>query len=176
MTKDTDFRQFLKSCTTLSHQRRDILRSVLGEQSQQPCQLYERLEQNFTAHPRCQHCNSDDVRKYGRQSHRQRYQCKNCGRTFNALTGTALARLRVTSVLDKYLECMTTSMTLGPAARTCDISLDTSFHLRHRTMALLQSEQAELLQGIVELDETFFRESTKGPGIFPFNVWHVKEE
>ena len=86
--KDADFRQLLESCTTLSRQQRDILHSVFGEQSPQSCQLYERLDQNFTAHPRCQHFNSDDVRKYGRQSHRQRYQCKNCGRTFNALTGT----------------------------------------------------------------------------------------
>ena len=59
-------------------------------------------------------------------------------------------------------------MTLGPAARTCDISLDTSFHLRHRIMPLLQSEQAELLQGIVELNETFFRESYKGARNLPF--------
>ena len=79
-------------------------------------------------------------------------------------------------ILCSVLECMTTSMTLRPAARTCNISLDTSFHLRHRIMALLQSEQAELLQGIVKLDETFFVSHTKDPGIFPLNAQHVKEK
>ena len=59
-------------------------------------------------------------------------------------------------------------MTLRPTARACGISLDTSFHLRHRIMELLQSEQAELLQGIVELDETFFRKSHKGSRSLPF--------
>ncbi|WP_281647372.1 hypothetical protein [Parendozoicomonas sp. Alg238-R29] len=34
--------------------------------------------------------------------------------------------------------------------------------LCHRVMALLENDQAELLQGIVELDEAFFRESHKG--------------
>ena len=165
---DADFRGFLEVCTTLSNSQRDILRSVLCEPPRQSCQLYERLEQNFAAHPRCQHCHSDDVRKHGRQSNRQRYQCKTCGRTFNALTGTPLAHLHVMAVLDTYLECMTTSMTLRPTARACGISLDTSFHLRHRIMELLQGEQAELLQGIVELDETFFRESHKGSRSLPF--------
>ena len=98
----------------------------------------------------------------------QRYQCKTCGRTFNALIGTPLAHLNVISVLDKYLECMSTSMPLRATARACGISLDTLFHLRHRIMELLQGEQAELLQGIVELDETFFRESNKGSRCLPF--------
>ena len=52
-------------------------------------------------------------------------------------------------------------MPLRATARACGISLDTLFHLQHRIMELLQGEQAELLQGIVELDETFFRESIK---------------
>ena len=59
-------------------------------------------------------------------------------------------------------------MTLRPTARACGISLGTSFHLRHRIMELLQGEQAELLQGIVELDETFFRKSHKGSRRLPF--------
>ena len=59
-------------------------------------------------------------------------------------------------------------MPLRATARACGISLDTLFHLRHRIMELLQGEQAELLQGIVELDETFFRESHKGSRHQPF--------
>ena len=87
---------------------------------------------------------------------------------FNALTGVPLVHLNVIAVLDTYLECMTTSMTLRSTARACGISLDTSFHLRHRIMELLQSEQAKLLQGIVELDETFFGKSHKGSRSLPF--------
>ena len=166
---DAEFRHLLESCTTLSDRQRAVLQSTLNRSfRQRSCLLYERLEDNFAANPVCQHCNSDNVRKYGFQNHRQRYQCKTCGRTFNALTGTPLAHVNVTSVLDQYLECMTTSMTLRAAARACGISLDTAFHLRHRIMQLLQKDQAEQLRGIVELDETFFRESDKGSRTLPF--------
>ena len=60
-----DFRHFLVMCTTLNNEQRGILRSGLCEPPHQSCQLYERLEQNFSAHPRRQHCHSEDVRKYG---------------------------------------------------------------------------------------------------------------
>ena len=50
---DPDFRRFLEMCTTLNNEQREILRSALCEPPHQPCQLYERLEQNFSAHPRC---------------------------------------------------------------------------------------------------------------------------
>ena len=85
-----------------------------------------------------------------------------------------MAHLNVIAVLDTYLECITTSMTLRPTARACGISLDTSFHLRHRIMALMQSEQAELLQGIVELDEMFFCESHEGSRLVPFQRGAIK--
>ena len=85
-----------------------------------------------------------------------------------------MAHLNVIAVLDTYLECMTISMTLRPIARACGISLDTSFHLRHRIMELLQGEQAELLQGIVELDEMFLCESHKGSRSLPFQRGPIK--
>ena len=127
-----EFRCLLESCTTLSDKQRAVLQSTLNKPfRQRSCLLYERLGDNFAVNPVCQHCNSDNVRKYGFQNHRQRYQCKTCGRTFNALTGTPLAHVNVTSVLDQYLECMTTSMTLRAVARACGISLDTAFHLQY---------------------------------------------
>ena len=97
---DPDFRRFLEMCTTLNNEQRGP-RSVLCEPPHQSCRLYERLEQKFSAHPRCQHCRSEDVRKYGRQSNRQRYQCKTCGRIFNVLTGIPLAHLNVTSISER---------------------------------------------------------------------------
>ena len=41
-------------------------------------------------------------------------------------------------------------------------------------MKLMQSEQAELLQGIVELDEMFFCESHKGSRSLPFQRRSIK--
>ena len=160
---DADFCLFLELLSTLNHEQRTLTLTTLQDaQNKVLPKLYQRLEQNFSAHPRCGHCQSEHFYRHGHQHQRQRYMCRDCGRTFNALTGTPLANVQVTDALDQYLECMTTSMTLRPTARQCGISLDTAFHLRHRIMELLQSDQAELLQGIVELDEAFFRLSHKG--------------
>ncbi|MFT6914838.1 MAG: hypothetical protein ACJAWL_001137 [Motiliproteus sp.] len=57
---------------------------------------------------------------------------------------------------------MVISMTLRPAALKFGVSLETSFRLRHRVMEIIESDKPERLQGIVEMDETFFRESLKG--------------
>ena len=65
-------------------------------------------------------------------------------------------------------------MTLRPTARACGISLDTSFHLRHHIIEFLQREQAELLQGIVELDEALFCESHKVSRLLPFQRGPIK--
>ena len=160
---DVDFGLLLELLSTLSDEQKSIaLTTLQGTEEKALPKLYQRLEQNFCTHLHCGHCQSENVRRHGYQHQRQRYLCKNCGRTFNALTGTPFANVKLTCVLDQYLECMTTSMTLRPTARQCGISLDTAFHLRHRVMQLLQEDQAELLQGIVELDEAFFRLSHKG--------------
>jgi transposase-like protein len=42
----------------------------------------------------CPHCSGERMARNGSASGLQRYKCRDCGRTFNALTGTPLARLR----------------------------------------------------------------------------------
>ena len=96
------------------------------------------------------------------QSGYQRYRCNDCKKTFNAVTCTSLAHLRVKDKLDPYLECMRGDTTLKVAAEQCAISLSTSFMLRHRIMTVIHDDKAELLSGITELDETFFLENNKG--------------
>jgi DNA-directed RNA polymerase subunit RPC12/RpoP len=43
----------------------------------------------------CPHCDSRDVVQWGKASTLPRYRCKGCQRTFNALTKTPLAGLRM---------------------------------------------------------------------------------
>jgi len=43
----------------------------------------------------CPHCNNRDVVRWGEASALPRYRCKACRRTFNALTKTPLANLRM---------------------------------------------------------------------------------
>src|SRR4030065_259540 len=45
--------------------------------------------------PVCPHCSAERVVKNGSADGLQRYKCRSCRKTFNALTGTPLAPLRV---------------------------------------------------------------------------------
>ncbi len=57
---------------------------------------------------------------------------------------------------------MLSSEVLCTAARRCNIHLDTSFLWRHRFLKLVDYLNAKALSGIVETDQTMFRESFKG--------------
>ena len=59
-------------------------------------------------------------------------------------------------------ESMTQSTTLRAIAKACGITLKTSFNWRHRFPEVLENDQSDELGEIIELDETFFRESFKG--------------
>ena len=144
---DRDFCRFLKHLSTLSEEQKSVVFArIQGCSSRQGLpKLFQRLEKNFSVHPQGGHCHSEHASRYGYQHQRQRYKCKDCRRMFNALTGSPLSYLKRPAALDQYLECMTTSMTLRPAARTCAISLDASFHMRHRIMQPLQGDQADVL-------------------------------
>ena len=51
------------------------------------------IEARFAAAPACGHCHSERIGPWGLVSGLQRYKCKECRRTFNALTGTPLEQL-----------------------------------------------------------------------------------
>lgn len=120
------------------------------------------VQENFSEQPCCPCCESKDVIRWGVRKNRQRYRCNPCGSSFTAFTGTPLSGLRYPEKWNQYLSGMTHSLTLRPAARECGIDLKTSFRWRHRFLGVLETDQADCLEGIIELDETFLRESFKG--------------
>ena len=88
------------------------------------------------------------------------YPHKDCNKTFNAFSKRPLARLQHPETWNR--ESMTQSTTLRPIAKACGITLKTSFNWRHRFPGVLENDQSDELGEIIELDETFFRESFKG--------------
>lgn len=78
------------------------------------------------------------------------------------MTNTPLARLQHKEKWLDYLQCMISGKVLRESARDCDINLKTSFRWRHRFLQLLSTMKANLLEGIVEADETLFARSEKG--------------
>lgn len=161
----SQFLKLLETICTLTDEQTSLFKKAIEDQTQPSATqsvLMSRIEHNFANNPLCPHCQGKKIRRWGNEHGRQRYQCPQCKKTFTAFTKTPLNHLRVVGALDLYIDCMKTSMTLRPAARKCGISLETSFNLRHRLMEIIESDKPELLQGIVEMDETFFRESFKG--------------
>jgi transposase-like protein len=110
----------------------------------------------------CPHCANRDVVRWGQASDLPRYRCKACLRTFNALTKTPLAKLRMKDKWAAQSEAMIDGVSLAQAARRCGVHPTTAFRWRHRFLAALSGDKPKALSGIVEGDETFILESFKG--------------
>jgi transposase-like protein len=110
----------------------------------------------------CPHCDSRDVVHWGKASALPRYRCKSCQRTFNALTKTPLAGLRMKDKWPAQAEAMIEGVSLAKAAKRCDVDYTTAFRWRHRFLASLAGDKPGVLSGIVEGDEPFILESFKG--------------
>jgi transposase-like protein len=110
----------------------------------------------------CPHCAHPEVVRWGTASALPRYRCKACARTFNALTKTPLAKLRMKEKWVAQVEAMIDGVSLAKAARRCSVHTTTAFRWRHRFLASLAGDKPKALAGIVESDETFILESFKG--------------
>jgi transposase-like protein len=110
----------------------------------------------------CPHCPSRDVVHWGKASALRRYRCKACQRTFNALTKTPLAGLRMKDKWPAQAAAMIDGVSIAKAATRCDVDDTTAFRWRHRFLASLAGDKPEALSGIVEGDETFILKSFKG--------------
>src|SRR4051794_36401492 len=110
----------------------------------------------------CPHCDSRDVVHGGKASALPRYRCQGCRRTFNALTKTPLAGLRMKDKWPAQAEAMIDGISIAKAAKRGDVDDTTAFRWRHRFLVSLAGDKPEALSGIVEGDETFILESFKG--------------
>ena len=110
----------------------------------------------------CPRCQGRRLYRHGEANGMQRYRCRACGRTFNALTGTPLARLRHKSKWLDYLDCMLDSRTVRKTAARIAVARNTSMRWRHRFLAVAKDDRPSVLSGIAEADETFLLESEKG--------------
>ena len=119
------------------------------------------LESRLGPEPACPHCRADGSRPWGQSHGLRRWRCAACGRTFNALTGTPLARLRKKAQWLSFAACLSRSDTVRKASKICRVAVATSFRWRHRFLRAGVAD-AEALSGIIESDETFFRRSFKG--------------
>ncbi|SIR88780.1 Transposase, partial [Janthinobacterium sp. TND4EL3] len=120
------------------------------------------LESVAQPHLACPACHSSHAHRHGHAHGLQRYRCVPCGRTFNALTGTPLARLRHKSLWLAYADCLLASASVRKAANQLGVHRNTTFRWRHRFLTLARTDRPLCLHGIAEADELYLLESEKG--------------
>lgn len=161
-----DFDRLLAYIDALAPEQKVILAGVLSGDSDKRKDV-NIIESDVVQQCACPHCASGDVQKWGRALRMQRYRCRACKRTFNALTGTPLARLRKKDRWLKYAQGMDEGRSIRRCAKDCGIAIPTAFRWRHRFLHDPTSDEPGHLLGIVEADETFVLESHKGSRRLP---------
>ena len=115
----------------------------------------------------CPWCGSISyVRKGHDRNKAQRYQCRDCRRTFTAKRDTLIGRSKLpVGKWMLYVECFIDMLPLRECARRCRVSLRTAWLMRVRLITCMEQYlpafQARAGES-VELDETYVRESFTG--------------
>jgi len=159
--KLADFNHFLSELSHLTDNQVQLVENFLADKNAIQ-RIISGLEQRLVDKPECPHCHSGIINRHGKSGSMQRYRCKNCLKTFNASTGTPLAHLRLKDRWLNYIGTMIQGKVLRDSASDCGINLKTAFLWRHRLLTLPAIMKPKSLEGIVEVDETFFAYSEKG--------------
>ena len=157
--KATQFKALLDSLGSLTPSQRKKLAATLSPTTPAapPSRALDRLQPGA-----CPHCSSEQVVRNGMADGLQRYLCRGCSKTFNATTGTPLSRLRDKEQFEAYADCVRQGLSVRAAASQVGVSVDKAFRWRHRFLQSVVSQQPKGVAGILEVDETYFRESRRG--------------
>jgi transposase-like protein/IS1 family transposase len=164
--KTAHFTTWLAQLTALNRGQRERLRSELDRRENAE-EVIRLIEQGLQEKPLCPHCGNTQLQRWGTSCGLQRYRCRQCRRTFNALTHTPLAHLRHKDRWLAYTQALIDGLSVRQAANRCGVAKNTSFKWRHRFLHAPARQKAQKMQGIAEADETFFRESCKGQRHLP---------
>ena len=155
------FDKLLKELKALTAAQTEKVIAALRRRGEEDA-VHQIIEQRQAAAAKCPHCGAARIRRYGKEHGLQRYRCVACSRTFNALTGTPLARLRKKECWSSFAGSLQQSHSVREAARLAGVAKNTSFRWRHRFLKLDKDMLKQTLTGIVEIDESFILESRKG--------------
>lgn len=154
------FKTLLSSLDSLTHnQRKKLLDQLTYNPELESLQLVEAQTQKQA---NCPHCHSSRLQRWGKSHDLQRYRCKSCFKTFNALTKSPLSQLHYKEKWLLYSQCLLEGHSIRKAAKICDIDPKTAFRWRHRFLSSPAHNKTKKMTGIVEADETSFTENCKG--------------
>jgi len=150
MAMDHDvFRAWLCEIDDVSADRRGELEAFLAERSPSAAVIAE----SRSDERRCPHCGCEGAVARGKAAGLRRFWCKGCVKTFNALTGTPLARLRMKARWLGFARSLSEGETWPPAPSGAGSRGSTALRWRRRFLRSAKGA-ARTLRGIVEADET----------------------
>lgn len=159
--RQRELNRIVKAIEQLSWtQRRQLVERLTAQDADH--EVGDLVERRLQGLRMCAHCHSLHIVRNGQAGGLQRYKCHECGRTFNALTGTPLARLRYRDKWLSQARALTDGLSITKAAEQLAVARSTAFRWRHRFLALPQAIKATSLGGIAEADETCVLKSCKG--------------
>ena len=112
----------------------------------------------------CPHCGSVKSIKHGTRNGRQRYLCKDCGKTFGDTNGTVAFRSKLS--VGKWIEFIKLTLQ-GESCRTIakelGINKQTALHNRHRVCSVLHQlvSNQDDFRSLAESDEYYYPLSFK---------------
>ncbi len=158
--KRPGFQDWLSKVDGLSEaQRREAL-EVLSGQPEGAASLAA-VELGVDEDRRCPRCDTPGAVSRGKARGLRRYQCKGCGRTFNALTGTPLSGLHHKERWLPFGKALSRGEALWASIERCDVAVTTAFRWRHRFPKAVETAP-DKLKVIVEADETYVFKNRKG--------------
>jgi len=140
-------------------------------------QLYELLKKEILVAPQlekvksqlnqkqkvsCPHCQSDNIYGHGSYKGRKRYKCKQCKKTFNDFTGTAVSGIKKIDKFQKYLELTIENLTIRKASKKLGVNVKTIFDWRHKLLSSIATINGVSFLGIVECDDKQLNINEKG--------------
>ena len=107
----------------------------------------------------CPHCGSAEVARKTERHRIGRWNCRDCKSSFNVLSGTIFEKTKVE--LQKWFLAVglvvnaKKSLSSYQLARDLELNQKTAWYMQQRIRAAMAADQAPMLQGIVEADETY---------------------
>lgn len=122
--------------------------------------------ENATGIPDCPYCSGTKAIRYGHKCGKQRFLCRQCGRTFVTTTHTIMSQSHFSqAVWQEVISDTVQGNAIDYSAKKLGINHRTVFGMRHKILLALQEfpeTKHILLDGVSELDETFVLECYKG--------------
>ncbi len=159
--QERELKDWLGALQRLTAPQRQQLRGRL-DAAESLDEVSAAVQRRHEAHPQCPHCASPTVVRNGHANGLQRYCCRACSRSFNALTGTPLARLRQREKWLTQAQALDQGLSVRRAAAQLQVHRTTAFRWRHRFLQLPSHLRPAALQGVAEADETYELRSFKG--------------